>query len=655
MQIWSKEEAQKVIAKRLKYAKQFRRSWECHWDKADELLMFPSLLSSDRRYGVDPETFGFGDEGQEDVLKLGVNYAFRNFRFIHAQLSSNPPVIAAQPTGPDPRKRMRADAADRLARWLLRAEYLQDTTDQCSAKTLAYGTGWIKTVWDPHKGDLVDYDPKTGEFQMEGKLEVSTPSTRDVWIDPDARKWQDVRYVFERYQMPIEEAEVLWPEFKEILQQSLVNEQERVIGVGASESPTQLVEIYEFWETGLSTNGMQGRHAFHLEDGTILGECNVSPFRFSPFKNSEDEADMPPRASLPYHIFTDIDVIDEVYGKSFLDYIYPIQEILTKLDATTLMNIKAHGATKLLVSKDTKLEDEAYSDDAFSIMQYTGTQPSHLAGPHQMPSIDSLREVLRVGGDDLAGINDSMLGIMKRETPGFALQYATNQGNLIRRRLFNKYVFLVESMFWGCLKIIRKHWTLPKMIKVLDEENIVNTVKFKGSDIEGGFDLKVEYGTTLSLDPITRRGEIMNMLPLFQQAGVDPQTLLSMLKLNELENLWDMSTLPEKRQREIFAIMTETGKYIAPREIQIHDKMLEYAYKYTATAEFNSLPEETKRLLERHIKEREQVMAKGLQQSDLGPQKPGPAGEAIPMEDPAAAMQALGGGAIPESPIPMGG
>jgi len=42
----------------------------------------------------------------------------------------------------------------------------------------------------------------------------------------------------------------------------------------------------------------------------------------------------------------------------------------------------------------------------------------------------------------MAGVNDSMFGQQKREQSGFSMQYATNQGKMVRRRLFNKMCYL---------------------------------------------------------------------------------------------------------------------------------------------------------------------------------------------------------------------
>ena len=78
--------------------------------------------------------------------------------------------------------------------------------------------------------------------------------------------------------------------------------------------------------------------------------------------------------------------------------------------------------------------------------------------------------------------------------------------------------------------------------------------------------------------------------------------------------------------------------YIPPRELQEHRAMLEEAYTYIMSAEFDALPEEDKALVERHIKEREQMAAQGTAEA-------GAAAEQAP--NPLAALMGGGGGAPP--------
>jgi hypothetical protein len=233
-----------------------------------------------------------------------------------------------------------------------------------------------------------------------------------------------------------------------------------------------------------------------------------------------------------------------------------------------------------------------------------------------------------------------MFGQMQRETSGFSLQYATNQGNLIRRRLFNKYVTFVENIYKAYLNLIRKHWDETHIIYVLGKEKAFEAISIKGADIDGGYDLVCEYGASLSLDPTTRREEILTMQPLFEKAGIPTKTILSLLKLNELEEVYDILQLSEERQREIFEEMISSGRYIAPEEMQEHKGMLDYCYYYVMTAEFKYLPPEKQALILQHIKAREQMAA-----SSTMPQAPGTPGP-VPQGLPGGAMLPPTGGSV---------
>ena len=615
MILWDNDKAELELKRRLTGSKTFRKIFESDWEDSERSLYNTKGAENapDAGLSFDSELdLGLGDidSGNQTV---GVNYMFKNYRFIHSQLSANPPTVVARPTTSDPADRRKADAADRLIRHAIRAESMQENVDRSSGKTLLYGTGWMKTFWNPHKGDIVGRDEKTGEFTLEGKIDIYSPSTWDVWIDPDARVSEDIRYIFERRTIPLDEAVMMWPEREEIIRAAAkkLNAREGVEFTGRPVTDSELVEVYEYWERGLPINGMLGRYAICLEDGQLVEPVKPSPFSFSP-PAEDGEKPMPTTAGLPYHSFTDIDVIDEVYGKSFTEFEAPIQEIINRIDSVDLDNAQAHGVARLILPEGAEIAEGSISNSPWDIIKIKGNQgPFHLNPPTIMPQMSQLRDRLKSGGDDMAGVNEAMFGEMSRETSGFSLQYATNQGNMIRRRLFNKYVLFVEEIYNAYLNLVRKYWDDSRVIHVLGKEKAFEAIDIKGSDIDGGYGLVVEYGASLSLDPSTRREELLQLMPLFEKAGVDNKTILSMMKLNDLEGLYDIMQLAGERQSEIFTEMVASDKYIAPRELEEHQGMLEYAYRYLMTAEFKHLEEDQKILIETHVKEREQLAAAG--------------------------------------------
>lgn len=654
--VWDEVKAKAELAKRLQFAMQARRPYEREWEQAEKVAFSAGMLASNQ--DVSPSfnntsdiSLGPIDAGVSDVA---VNYVLKNLRFIHSQLSANPPSVVPRPTSADPDDRRRADAADRLVRYALRQYKLQEMNDRATLSALIYGTCFPKAVWDPHKGDVAEFDEASMEVRMEGDFSFTVAPVWFVYPDPDASCWEDVHYLFEEVPLRYEEAVAMFPGKEELLEQFRIKGQDFGSSNAEMHSGTpyarrmslDTVRVFEYWETGTASNGMQGRHVWCLPDGTPLSESSApSPHRFS--RILADGRKGPMRAHLPYNCLSDIDVPGTYWGKSIITYAGALQDSLNRLDNVMLDILQAHGVARLLLPENAEIADDSITNSSWDVIRYTGTIPPNFMEPLPMPpSLREMRESLRSGIDDMMGVNDSMMGQMQRETSGFSMQYATQQGNMIRRRLFNKYVLFVEWTYKTFLSIVRENWKETRTIHVLGKEKAFESIDLAGADIQSGFDLVVEYGTSLSLDPMTRREEMLTLMPLFEKAGIPPKTLLNLLKLNELDGAYDRAQMAADRQREEFEEIMAKEVYVAPREMQDHASMLTYAYDFIMTSEFKSLPEKIKLLIEQHIREREQLAASG-------PQAGAGAAPGLPGMPPApGAGPALGAGLALPGPQP---
>ena len=658
IQTWSPKETKKILSQRLVDAKDDRRQLEYRWQE-NERIVFNTQgenTHSNINYSFDSDITSLAgvDQGDEN---LGINYTFKNYRLIHAQLSGNPPSVVPRPTSNDPDDRRKADAADRLVRFALREYQLQETVDEASNYTLLYGTGVTKTIWNSDEGDILDLDEDSGELTMEGEFEIKVPNIWNIFLDPDAQTLKEMRYVFERITIPWDEAKFKWPEKIDILrkfrrQSKDYAETSGHVGSVLKAPKYDVVELYEYWEKGMPLNGYLGRYCICSEEGDLITDMLGNPERYAPPPKKNDKRKRVPIAILPYQFFTEIDVPGRIWGKSFVEYNTNIQDMLNRIDSVTLENMQAHGVARIILPEGAEISDESITNSPWDIIKMTGTQPPHFMEPMPLPQIiPTLMDRYKLGIDDMSGVNESMFGQQSREQSGFSMQYATNQGNMIRRRLFNKYVLFVEEIYKAFLRIVRKHWDIPRTIEVLGKEKAFEAMDIKGADIDGGFDLVVEYGASLSLDPTTRREEILTLMPLFEKAGVEPRKMMEMLKLNELSGMYDTLELAKDRQRELFEEMITSGLYLPPEDLQDHKNMLTFAYYYLMTTEFKYLEDNDKALIRRHVKEREalavdQIAGAGM---DTGA-APGPA----PAGAPAGAPPALAGNPTTPPPAPGG-
>lgn len=651
---WDDDKASKEILRRYRQADDARRPMENAWIYSEQTLYSTTYLGQIRSGATTVENqFNLGVPGIDDSdLETNVAYVFKNFRFIHAQMSANPPSVAMRPQTSDQDDHRKADAADRISRWALRHYNLQEKQDQQNLHCLGYGTGFMKTVWDSTRGDIMDFDEETGECELEGDISITVPFIWNIRLDPDAKAWDEVKWIMETIYMDFDEACARWPDKIDELKAAKIEEREGSPNERGGRS-SQLndkhynaVELLEYWETGLPTNGYLGRYCISTVPGKIIEPCRPSPFRFkqagsiSKIENNIKLGDrekevlvkrLPEKAQLPYHILTDIDVPNLVWGKSAVDYAAHVQENLCRLDSARLDNIRAAGTPKLILNENTEIAEDSLSDVAWDVVRITGTQPPYWQAPAQMmPQMDSERQNFIQGINDVMGVNEAMFGNQSREQSGASMQYATNQGNMIRRRLFNKYVLNVESVYKSILNLIRKHWTVERTIHVVGKERALEAIDVKGADIDGGYDVVGEYGVTLSLDPVTRREEILQLQPLFEKAGVPARTAMKMLKLNEVEGLYDELDLAENRQKEVFDIMIATHQYLAPEEQMDHENMIAWALHYFMTEEFQALAPEDQAMLKQHNKARGALAAQEKQGGQAAPdaqapgQPPGP-------------------------------
>jgi hypothetical protein len=616
IQSWTEQDWKEQLLSRLDRARQYREQFEGQW-RENASIMQNISGREENQFNISFDNIIELESGEVDNgdSKIAVNEIFKYVRFWHSQMSANPPSVIVRPTSPDPGDRRKADAGDRIARHLRKELTIQEVSDERNNNTLIYGTGYSKVCWNPDIGDMVDVNEQTEEVNLTGDHEMYAPLVENVWLDPDANRKKDLRWTIERHFMLVEDAVFKFPEHEEHIRELTAardrHEYNKIIDTESQSDISGKVEVLEYFEKGLPINGGVGRHAWFLADGTLL-EYGKNPHYSH---------------GLPIKVLTYIDVPGQIYGKSVIEYTSRIQDMLQRMDSSTLDAIQAHGVVRMAIHEATDIEDEALSNSNWDYIKYGGSAPPHFINPPQiMPDIWQLRDVLAMAIKDLFGINDSMLGIQKREQSAVSQQTSIESGTMIHRRLMTKFAMSTEEEFRDLLGICRTKWDTPRQVLVLGKEKAFEAADFSSADIEGGFDLEVEYGTSLPLDPNMAREQLMLLMPALKEAGVSMKEILRRFRLNEVESVLDIMELASDRQREIFEEMVAkvsegVAEYIAPQDMEEHQGMLEYAYIYRMSSEFKYLDPEAQALIEQHIREREQILTQ--QQTPQAPAGPG--------------------------------
>lgn len=628
---WTPEEAEQHLKKRFEKASKYRREkFESQW-KTNESLLFgvgKGPIDATLSFNSLSEVFASDSIAGGDTRGVHIPQVMRNLRILHSQLSANPPTVLAEALSNELEDQHASKVANSLVDYGRYKYKWQEKIDLVTLACQVYGTGFGKCVFDGTRGDLLRYNEADDTVEMTGDMLVKSVLIWNMFIDPDAEVWEDVRYVFERIMLSYDEAVSRFPAYKEKLQQVAVDTHVHPSGFdgfvrgqnGLEKSRTEdlenaMIPILEYYEKAAPINGMAGRHCYCLPDGTILGEMRVSPIAM---------------ARLPYGILTDIDVPGEVYGKTPVDYAVSLSAVVDELDSMILENVEIHGSIHLVVFDGADIDEKSLTESPVDVIRINGAAnqaPFHLSPPPLTGDIYNLRNSTMQAIDAVMGVNEALKGEIPRELSGFAVQQAMNAANMTRRRLYNKYTLFTEDMWTLYLNSIEKNWSTKRKVLIVGKEDAIKVASYSGADLKGGFNITVSYGTMFSLDPGQRRQEILQAQPILEKAGVSPKQIAKQLRYDDIEGAFDIIEVAEARQIEIFEKMIlsyhEKGEvvYIPASDMAVayHLEMAEAGYQYVMSNYFLSQDPEVKQAIYRHIKEREQLAA-----SQATPQAPPP-------------------------------
>lgn len=631
--VWSnRRKIKDLLARRLKAAKTTRREQvEQEWRLARACVFgddYSQSSATTQALGQDTEDFDMGD-------RIEVAYAFRNLRLIHSHMSSNPPVATARAQSTDLEDRRAAKAAQHVMRWFLQKLGLHNVNDLSNLDTLTVGTGVTRTGYNPDGGEPLKFDPKTCEMETDGAIEIERVPIDNFWVDANAKSDTEIRHTFELRQFTGEEIRSRWPEKWGLIRKVAAHKSNSSVNASTTmgtetevynPEAEPLYDLYWYFEPGFPENGFLGRFVIHAEDGTLIEGPDINPnLSYPPPPLAERRRAAakgkklkrrPPTAYLPYQITTDIDVPDRFWGRSALYYVAPAQRLMTNLDSATLEAVKAHGVLRLMLPAGAKLSKEALSNTSVEAIQMEedSTNPNadiKFIAPGGLPqAMPELRGLMRQGIDDMWGVNENMFGNQSREQSAVNMQYAVNQGVMVRRRLFNKSIRTVQNQYKALLSLAIQHWDTPRALAVLGEEKAYSVEEFMNMDLYCGYEIDVEYGTHLPLDPMARRDELLKYMPIFEKAGIATRSLASAIGMADLEYVQEIGDLSRDRAEEaVDAIITKGIQVPAASKYQDHEGMLAYLLEYVNTSSFDRLPAERRALIDDHIAMRTQLAA----------------------------------------------
>jgi hypothetical protein len=571
-----------------------------------------------------------------------MNHTFTFIRLLHSMLIQNEPIVTVSPANATAESKEAASGGDMVVRYSRRKYDVQAHVSSLVLNTLIYGIGNLRVDWNPLLGEIASVDEKGENVTMDGDADLRVVEPYNYLIISSSNEMKDIYGYVERIYMEKDEAQAVYPDFYEEFE----NSQDTVsydVSSNKQKKEAGKVCIFEYLEKGRAFNANLGRRVVFLENGTILDQGD------NPYDHKQ----------IPCTFFTDIDVPDTLYPLSIIDMLRDPQKQVNDIMSRLLENVKLYSKIFLLVDRNAGLNEDAYTNDPTVPVEYNGVEgrpPSPMSPPSLPSFVFDAYSMLVDMMQHIAGIRDFSRGQMTKAVSGFTANLMIEADNKVHLQVHEKYKKSIKDIYGFILKMYQQYKTEEELITILNEDNDIETEAFKGANLNGGFDVEVDYGTTLPVDPASRRDLVREIATYAQQMGVpvDGNKVLDLMKLGDVIGSYDINKSAAKVQTREVKQMIDTHEYIKiDYDAQNHMGHYTNMQDYMNSGDYENLDDIQKQLLKDHSNKHMwafTMQQQGLneeeameQEAMIQAQKQGfPGGPGVPAPTPEPGIEATG-------------
>lgn len=567
--------------------------------------------------------FLFSPQNEEHTMPMieGLD-TIKAVLFLHSKMCISDPIVTATPRKQDSSTKKAARYAEGYIKYAKDHTGLQENIESGAyLNTCIYGTGVTFIGWDPNGGEFPlevtegEENPEDIQIKMEGDYDIRNVNPKKWFPDSNATNYEEMNHCFEEVESPKEEAFYIFnaPEKQEILRTAIAG------GVNTtSDNPEtrSTVTLYHYWERGRPWNGFLGCHAIFVnpESPKLLYRGPL------PFKHKK----------LPFSVITDVDIPDNVMGMSRIIYAYQVQMCINNLITMVMNNASLFGTAKYLTPEGS-LSDDADNDPSVigTFNPATGGKPEFFRPVNVTPDVWKGYDILKQYINNVYGMNEFSQGQIPRELSSYAVQLALEMDDKYRIRLFNKKKLFLRNAYQTLLAVTRQYMTDSRRLHISGVEEFQDDEYFKSSMLDGDYELCVEYGAYIPVDPAARKQQILEFIKsgFFKEAGGDMKKAASLLIDGSMITVRDVIGQARRRQQ------AEISRLIKGERVNVEpwDRDEDHAAEiedFCGSAEFELLDREIQLAVwdhgEAHVQALAEKIAKG--QEGAPPEEGAPPG-----------------------------
>jgi hypothetical protein len=372
------------------------------------------------------------------------------------------------------------------------------------------------------------------------------------------------------------------------------------------------------------------------------------------------------------------------YNSSIIEDLIPLQKELNRTRAQ-LIEAKNRMAKPQLVAQEGSVDPRKITTEPGQVVQYkVGFDPPQPLPMQNLPPYVT-EEINRLYTDmsDISGQHEVSNGSTPPGvTAATAISFLQEQDESLISTHFTSIEEAIEKIAYQSLVYVHMYWDEPRTVKIVGLEGTFDVRAFKGTDLKGNQDIRVESGSAL---PTSRAAKQAFLMDLMKMGFIDPQDGLEMMEIGGIQKIYERIQVDKRQaQRENLKMRVVTEEDVAAHNEQWlqnnpeaqkdidsglqlnpplivsvntwdnHALHIEMHNNYRKSQAFESASAFTRALFEEHVRQHQEAMAgqmihplTGMDPSN--PMAPNPDDEDAAVEE----LENEDSGGEPTGPEPM--
>lgn len=550
-------------------------------------------------------------------VRIVINKVRQAIRKEISRLTAQKPNAFVVPSSSEDADTFAAQAGEQIWESLWRRLKFNRTLREAVFWQTVCGNGFIKSYWDESKVDL--------ESDQKGDICIHSITPFHILVsDLMCTEIEDQPYVIHavvksnawiKQNLGID---VSTSKLEEV-DEGLLN----VMGVNRNDSKKEQSIILEIWVKPGNIPELPEGGMFTVAANRVVQGMDVWPYEHgqTPFTKLD---------SIPTGKF---------YTASVIEDLIPVQKELNRSRAQ-LIEAKNRMSKPQLTAQKGAVDARKITTEPGQLIEYNmGFEPPQPLPLQNLPSYVT-EEINRLYTDisDLSGQHEVSNGSTPPGvTAATAISFLQEQDESLIAPHYTSIEEAIEKIAAQCLTYVKMYWDEERTVKIVGTEGTFDVQTFKGADLRGNSDIRVESGSSL---PTSRAAKQAFLMDLMKMGFIDPQEGLELMEVGGLNRIYERIQVDKRQaQRENLKMRVVTAEDIELHNMEWsvnnpqattdidsglklepppiipthtydnHQVHIEMHNMYRKSQNFENTSPETKALFEQHVRDHEEALA----------------------------------------------